>query len=69
MAINFKKFKSQIKPFKPEAKHKGYIFIATDEQKRHGVDSIAKPGSKRNLMKTLCWFISENEEYRQAFTL
>lgn len=26
MAINFKKLKAQIKPFKPEAKN-GYIFI------------------------------------------
>ena len=31
MAINFRKLKSQIKPFKPEVKD-GYIFIATDEQ-------------------------------------
>lgn len=33
MAINFRKLKSQIKPFKPEVKD-GYIFITTDEQKR-----------------------------------
>ena len=36
MAINFKKLKSQIKPFKPEVKD-GYIFIATDEQKNNEI--------------------------------
>lgn len=46
MAINFRKLKSQIKPFKPEVKD-GYIFITTDEQKNNGLFSIAKCGSKR----------------------
>ena len=48
--INFKKLKSQIKPFKPEAKHKGYIFIATDEQIANGGFTVAKVGSKRSLI-------------------
>ena len=34
MSINFKKLNSQIKPLKLEARHVGYIFIATDKQKR-----------------------------------
>ena len=54
MSINFKKLNSQIKPLKPEARHVGYIFIATDKQKRESlVDSIAKPGSKRSLLKPM----------------
>lgn len=69
MSINFKKLKSQIKPFKPEAKHTGYIFIATDEQKKNDVDSIAKPGSKRSFIQMMVWFIQDDEAYRKEFTL
>ncbi|MBO5000882.1 MAG: hypothetical protein J6C58_08640 [Bacteroidaceae bacterium] len=69
MAINFKKLKSQIKPFKPEAKHTGYIFLATDEQKKHDVDSIAKAGSKRSFIQMMVWFIQDDEAYRKEFTL
>lgn len=62
MAINFRKLKSQIKPFKPEVKD-GYIFITTDEQKNNGLFSIAKCGSKRghrdmksNVLRFDYWF-------------
>jgi hypothetical protein len=70
MSINFKKLNSQIKPLKPEARHVGYIFIATDKQKRESlVDSIAKPGSKRSLIKVLTYFIKTDENYRASITL
>lgn len=69
MAIDFKKLKSQIKPFKPEAKHTGYIFHATDEQRKHDVTSIAKIGSKRNFLQVLVWFIHNYKSYRNEFTL
>lgn len=69
MSINFKKLKSQIKPFNPEAKHTGYIFIATDEQKRNGIDTIAKPGSKRSFIKTMTWIVNDFEEYRNEFNI
>ena len=69
MAIDFKKLKSQIKPFKPEAKHTGYIFLATDEQKKHDVNSIAKAGSKRNFLQVMVWFIHNYKTYRNEFTL
>ncbi len=69
MAINFKKLKSQIKPFRPEAKHTGYIFLATDEQKKHGVCSIAIAGSKHSVLQAMVWFIQNDEAYRKEFTL
>lgn len=69
MEINFRKLKAQIKPFKHEAKRFGYIFLATDEQKRNGIDTVAKPGSKRSFIKTMKWFIKEFEEYREEFSL
>ena len=71
MSINFKKLNSQIKPLKPEARHVGYIFIATDKQKRESlVDSIAKPGSKRSLIKVLTYFIKTDEKLScRVFTL
>lgn len=69
MVINFKKLKSQIKHFKPEAKHTGYIFLATEEQKRHHVDSIAKLGSKRSFLRMIVWFIQDNKAYRKEYTL
>lgn len=68
-AINYRKLKAQIKPFKQEAKHSGYIFIATDEQKRNGIDSITKPGSKRSFIKVMKCFINDFEEYREEFSL
>lgn len=70
MTINYKKLKSQIKPWKPEAKRSGYIFIATEKQKRESlVDSIAKPGSKRSLIKVLTYFIKTDENYRAEYSL
>lgn len=68
MATNFRKLKSQVKPFKPEVKN-GYIFIATDEQKRNGIDSIAKTGSKRSLLSILAWFINNDEGFKKEFSL
>lgn len=69
MAINYRKLKAQIKPFKPEAKHSGYIFLATDEQKHNDIDSIAKPGSKRSFIKVMTWVVNTFEEYRKEFCL
>lgn len=69
MAINYRKLKAQIKPFKPEAKHSGYIFLATNEQKRNGIDTITKPGSKRSFVKVMTWFVNDYEEYREEFSL
>ena len=70
MSINFKKLNSQIKPLKPEARQVRYIFIATDKQKRESlVDSIAKPGSKRSLIKVLTYFIKTDENYRAEYSL
>ena len=68
MAINFKKLKAQINPFKPETKN-GYIFIATDEQKKNGVCSVAKPGSKCGLLSALVWFIQNDADFKKEFTL
>lgn len=63
--INFKKLKSQIKPFKPEAKHKGYIFIATDEQIANGGFTVAKVGSKRSLIDVWHSTSRKNRMYGQ----
>lgn len=68
MEINFKKLNRQVHPFKPEVK-KGFIFIATDEQKENGLYSIAKPGSRRNLRKILVWIIKTDEDFRKEFGL
>lgn len=68
MTINYKKLKGQIKPFKPEIK-KGYIFLATDEQKRRDIDSIAVEGSKRRALRIMSEFIHEYEEYREEFII
>ena len=68
MAINFKKLNSQVKPFKPEAK-KGFIFLATDEQKNNFLCSVCKYGSKRRLMKFLVGLIMTDEDWRKEFAL
>lgn len=68
MAINFKKLNSQVKPFKPEAK-KGFIFLATDEQKNNFLCSVACVGSKRRLMKFLVGLIMTDEDWRKEFVL
>lgn len=68
MAINFRKLKSQIKPFKPEVKD-GYIFITTDEQKNNGLFSIAKCGSKRRLLSALSEYIKDDEDFKREFTI
>lgn len=69
MAINYRKLKAQIKPFKPEAKHTGYIFIATEEQQRNFICSVSQPGSKRDLMESLKYLISIDEDFRNEFTI
>lgn len=68
MATNFRKLKSQIKPFKPEVK-KGYIFISTDEQKSNFLCSISKIGSKRSLIRLLVWLIQNDEDWKAEFSL
>lgn len=68
MAINFKKLKGQIHPFKPEVK-RGYIFISTNEQKNRFIDSIAKIGSKRSLIKLIVWLILSNKDWEREFSL
>lgn len=68
MATNFRKLKSQIKPFKPEVKE-GYIFISTDEQKSNFIYSIAKVGSKRSLIRLLVLFIQNDEDWKAEFSL
>lgn len=68
MVVNFKKLKEQVKKFKPEGKN-GYIFIATDEQKRNGIYSIAKQGSKRGLIACLVEFIKDEEDFKKEFSL
>jgi hypothetical protein len=68
MAINFRKLKSQIKPFKPEVKD-GYIFITTDEQKNNGLFSIAKCRSKRGLLSALSEYIKDDEDFKREFTI
>lgn len=68
MAINFKKIKSQIHPFKPEVKQ-GHIFIATDEQKNKFIDTIAKTGSKRSLIKLIVYIILTDEDWNKEFSL
>lgn len=70
MAINFKKLRSQIKPFDPEKnsrERKGYIFIATDEQ--DDIFSIARGGSKRGLIACLVEIIKYDKAFKQEFSL
>ena len=67
MEINYRKLKKQIKPFAPEAGGQGYIFIATDEQKKNGIDSVAKKGSKTSFMKALVYYVMMLDEFRSEF--
>lgn len=70
MAINFKKLKSQIHPFKPECKQ-GYIFIATNEQNNNFICSIALVGSKRRLLTILKNIIHDEDypEWKDEFSI
>ena len=68
MAIKFKKLRSQIRQFKPEAR-KGYIFLATDEQKNNFIVSVACVGSKRRLINFLVGLIETDEDWRKEFAL
>ena len=49
--INFKKLKSQIKPFKPEAK-----------QIANGGFTVAKVGSKRSLIDCMAFYIKKEPD-------
>lgn len=72
MVVNFKKLKTQIKPFKPEEGfngRKGYMFIATKERKNRGVCSVKRPGSKRGLIAALVEFIQYDADFKREFTL
>lgn len=69
MAINFKKLKSQIKPFASEAGGTGYIFIANLRQSILGIDSVAAKGSKRNLIRIMVEYIKYDPDYKEEFTL
>jgi len=69
MAINYRKLKAQIKSFKPEAKHSGYIFIATEKQQDNFLCSVATPGSKKELMRTLKYLIKVDDDFRKEFSL
>ncbi len=72
MVVNFKKLKTQIKSFKPEEGfngRKGYMFIATKEQKNRGVCSVKRPGSKRGLIAALVEFIQYDADFKREFTL
>lgn len=68
-AINFRKLKSQIKPLAPEAGGTGYIFIATDEQKRRGIESISRYGSKQSLIKAIVIIAKHDADWQKEFTL
>ena len=68
MAINYRKLKAQIKPFKPEVK-KGYIFLATREQQNNFIFSVAVEGRKRRLLLTLLVLIRNDEDWRREFML
>jgi len=67
--INFRKIKSQIKPLAPEAGGTGYIFIATDEQKRRGIESVSRYGSKRSLIKAIVIVAKHDADWQKEFTL
>ena len=68
MAINFRRLNAQIRPFKQESK-RGFIFIATDEQKDNFIPSVAKEGSRRSLIRVLTWFIHNDEDFAREFKL
>ena len=67
--IDFKKLSRQIVREDGRAGKPGYMFIATDGQKKNGVYSVFKMGSKRSLLKSLVFFIGEDEDLRKEFTL
>lgn len=69
MGINFKKLNSQIKPLKPESSKCGFIFIATDEQKRNFIDTTVTTGSKRRLVSFLVSLIKKDEDWYNEFKL
>lgn len=69
MGINFKKLNSQIKPLKPESSKNGFIFIATDEQKRNFIDTTVSIGSKRRLVSFLVSLIKKDEDWHNEFKL
>lgn len=68
MAINFKKLKSQIRPFKTEVRI-GYIFLASDEQKNNFLYSVECVESKRRFINFLVGHINTDEDWNKEFAL
>lgn len=70
MAINFKKLKAQITPYRDNSSGcKGYSFQATEKQKENDIDTIVGAGwSKRRFLKFMVYMIHTYEEYRQEFS-
>ena len=74
MAINYRKIKSQIKRLAPEAKHDGYIFIATDEQKNDFIVSmvtynIRRGNARRRLIEAVASLANTDIDYAKHFKL
>lgn len=67
--INFRKLKSQIRPLKPEAGGTGFIFIATDEQKKRGIESVSMYGSNRSLIRAIVFIVKHDNDWQKEFTL
>lgn len=74
MGINYRKIKLQIKRLKPEAKHDGYIFIPSEEQKNDFVfTSVCR--RKRTLIQAVAYLANEGrknrewEDYTKHFSL
>lgn len=67
--INYKQLKKQIVRDDGCACKPGYMFIATDEQKNNGIDSIFQEGSKKGLLKTLTYLINCDDYFRREFFL
>ncbi len=68
MAINFKKLKEQIKPFKEGGK-RGYMFVATQEQEERELFAVKALYSKRHFMEFMTWLVYYDNEWRKEFAL
>ncbi|MBQ8426138.1 MAG: hypothetical protein IJX16_00025 [Clostridia bacterium] len=70
MAINYRKLKAQVGPFTDENGKKGFLFSVTEEQKARGLYCIFQAGvSKRSFLRTLLWFIQEEEELTRDYVI
>ena len=54
---------------KQEASKHGYIFLATDEQKRNFVDTVVTIGSRHQLVSFLVGLIKKDEDWSKEFKL